>query len=82
MGGFVSEQIAPLLPGFPFYPGDCRFIDKPVDFIIFKGMNEHKIAEVIFLEAKSGTAKNLNHQEKLLREAIQSGWLRWVQYDF
>ena len=43
LGGLVSEQMAPLLPGFPFDPGDCRFVGKPVDFIVFKGMNAQNI---------------------------------------
>jgi predicted Holliday junction resolvase-like endonuclease len=81
LGGLVSEQIAPLLPGFPFDPGDCRFVGKPVDFIVFKGMNEKAITEVVFLEVKSGSARALSGQEKRLREVIQSGRVSWVQFD-
>ena len=81
LGGLVSEQIAPLLPDFPFDPGDCRFIGKPVDFIVFKGMNAQDISEVVFLEVKSGTSKTLNPQEKRLREAIETGRVRWAQYN-
>jgi len=81
LGGLVSEQIAPLLPDFPFDPGDCRFIGKPVDFIVFKGMNEQDISEVIFLEVKSGSVKRLNEQEKRLKEAVQAGRVRWAQFD-
>lgn len=81
LGGLVSEQIAPLLPDFPFDPGDCRFIGKPVDFIVFRGMNEQNISEVIFLEVKSGVSKNLNQQEKRLRETIQAGRVRWAQFN-
>jgi predicted Holliday junction resolvase-like endonuclease len=81
LGGLISEQMAPLLPGFPFDPGDCRFIGKPVDFLVFKGMNEKNISEVIFLEVKSGASKTLNDQEKKLREAVQSGRVRWVEFD-
>jgi predicted Holliday junction resolvase-like endonuclease len=81
LGGLVSEQIAPLLPDFPFDPGDCRFIGKPVDFIVFKGMNKQDISEVIFLEIKSGASKNLNQQEKRLREVIKARRVRWVQFD-
>lgn len=81
LGGLVSEQIAPLLPDFPFDPGDCRFVGKPVDFIVFKGMNEQNISEVIFLEVKSGAAKSLNQQEKRLRDAVRAGRVRWVQFD-
>ena len=81
LGGLVTEQIAPLLPDFPFDPGDCRFIGKPVDFIVFRGMNEQAISEVIFLEVKSGASKSLNPQEKRLREAIQARRVRWVQFN-
>jgi predicted Holliday junction resolvase-like endonuclease len=80
LGGLVSEQMAPQLPGFPFDPGDCRFVGKPIDFIVFKGMNEKDISEVIFLEVKSGAAKQLNDQEKRLRDAIQAGRVRWVEF--
>ena len=81
LGGLVSEQMAPLLPGFPFDPGDCRFVGKPVDFIVFRGMNEKNISEVIFLEVKSGTGRNLNDQEKKLKEIIQAGKIGWAEFD-
>jgi predicted Holliday junction resolvase-like endonuclease len=80
LGGLVSEQIAPLLPDFPYDFGDCRFIGKPVDFIVFKGMNEKNIHEVIFLEVKSGSSKSLNDQEKKLRDAVQNGRIRWAEF--
>ncbi|MDR3148325.1 MAG: hypothetical protein LBU00_08130 [Treponema sp.] len=81
LGGLVSEQLAPMLPGFPYDPGDCRFVGKPVDFIVFKGMNQKNITDVVFLEVKSGTAKNLNDQEKRLREAILAGRVSWAEFD-
>lgn len=79
LGGLVSEQMAPLLPGFPFDPGDCRFIGKPVDFLVFKGMNQKAITEVIFLEVKSGSSRTLNDQEKRLKEAVKAGRVRWAE---
>ena len=81
LGGLVTEQIAPLLAEFPFDPGDCRFIGKPVDFIVFRGMNSDGISEVVFVEVKTGKSKSLNPQERRLREVIQSGKVRWVQFD-
>ncbi|MDR0452403.1 MAG: hypothetical protein LBH15_05120 [Treponema sp.] len=81
IGGLVSEQMAPLLPGFPFDPGDCRFVGKPVDFIVFKGMNEKKISSVIFLEVKSGRERKLNDQEKQLKEAVVNGRVKWAEFD-
>jgi predicted Holliday junction resolvase-like endonuclease len=79
LGGLVSEQMAPLLPGFPFDPGDCRFIGKPVDFLVFKGMNQKAITEVIFLEVKSGAGRALNDQEKRLKEAVKAGRVKWAE---
>ncbi|MDR0622981.1 MAG: hypothetical protein LBG10_00950 [Treponema sp.] len=81
LGGLISEQMAPLLPGFPFDPGDCRFIGKPIDFLVFHGMNQKNISEVIFLEIKSGASKALNDQEKKLRDAVQAGRVKWVEFD-
>jgi predicted Holliday junction resolvase-like endonuclease len=81
LGGLATEQIAPLLPGFPYDPGDCRFMGKPVDFIVFRGMNQGGIAEVIFLEVKSGASKALNEQEKRLRDAVRAGKVRWAEFD-
>lgn len=81
LGGLSSEQIAPMIPGFPYDPGDCRFVGKPVDFIVFCGMNRQQIAEVVFLEVKSGTARTLNEQEKKLRDVIQAGKVRWAEFD-
>jgi predicted Holliday junction resolvase-like endonuclease len=79
LGGLVSEQIAPLLPGFPYDPGDCRFVGKPVDFIVFKGMNEKNIDEVIFLEIKTGSRPGLNEQEKRLKETIKARRVKWQE---
>ena len=42
LSGFFSEQLSPYLPDFPFNPNEVRFIGKPVDFLVFKGMDEKK----------------------------------------
>jgi predicted Holliday junction resolvase-like endonuclease len=44
-------------------------------------MNEKAISEVIFLEVKSGASKTLTGQEKRLKEAVQNGRVRWVEFD-
>ncbi|MBI9104034.1 MAG: hypothetical protein JEY99_16585 [Spirochaetales bacterium] len=81
LGGQFSEQIAPYLPDFPYNPSDCRFMGKPIDFIVFKGMDEKNIDEVIFVEVKSGKTRALSSQERKLRDVIQAGKVRWVQYN-
>ncbi len=66
LSGQFSEQIAPYLPDFPFKPTEARFIGKPVDFIVFKGMDEKKINEVVFVEVKTGKSQ-LSSVEKSLK---------------
>ena len=79
LSGQFSEQLSPYLPNFPFSPSEARFIGKPVDFIVFKGMDEKNIDEVVFVEVKSGKSK-LNNNEKNLREAIKNKRVRWIEY--
>ncbi len=81
LGGQFSEQLAPYLPGFPYHPNECRFIGKPIDFLVFTGMDQKEISEVVFVEVKSGKAKALSPQEKRLKEAVLAGKVRWEQYN-
>ncbi len=81
LAGQFSEQIAPYMPGFEFSPSECRFIGKPVDFLVFKGMDNKKIEEVVFVEVKTGSSK-LSEQEKNLKDAIENKRVRWKEYRF
>lgn len=79
LGGQFSEQIAPYLPGFKHLPTECRFVGKPVDFIVFKGMDGKEIREVIFVEVKSGKS-SLSPVERSLKEAIEKGRVKFEEY--
>lgn len=80
IGGQVAEQIAPLLPGFPANPGDCRFVGKPVDFVVFSGMTEHnKIDEILLVEVKTGGSV-LTEREKQVKDCISKGRVRYAEY--
>ena len=79
LGGQFSEQLAPFLPGFNYKPTECRFIGKPVDLIVFKGMDEKNIDEVVFIEVKSRNSK-LSSSEKKLKKAIEDKKVRWEEY--
>ena len=79
LSGQFSEQLAPYLPDFPFSPTEVRFMGKPVDFIVFKGMDNQNIEEVVFLEVKSGSSK-LNKAQKSLKETIEKNKVRWEEY--
>jgi len=79
LGGQFSEQLAPFLPDFKYLPTECRFMGKPVDLLVFKGMDEKKIDEVVFIEVKSGKAKT-SSIEKSLKETIEKKKVRWEEY--
>ena len=79
LGGQFSEQLAPYLPDFDYLPTECRFLGKPIDLIVFKGMDGKEIKEIVFVEVKSGNAK-LNQHEKNLKETIDKKKVKWVEY--
>ncbi len=77
--GQFTEQLAPYLPDFPYAPTEVRFIGKPIDFIVFKGMEHKNINEVVFVEVKTGNSK-LSTTERNLRETILKGNVSWKEY--
>ncbi len=77
--GQIGEQLAPFFPGFPCDPADARFLGKPVDFIAFAGASAGVIKEVLFVEVKTGDAR-LSGPERALKDAVQAGRVRWVEY--
>jgi len=81
--GNISEELAPFLPGFPkdLKLSEARFVGKPIDFIVFKGMDDKNITEVVFLEVKTGES-HLNTIERTLKNAIEEKKVRWVPYRF
>src|SRR5262249_41490705 len=81
MRGQIAEHVVPFLPDFPkdLRASEARFIGKPVDFLIFKGMDEQNITELVFVEIKTGKARVTN-SEKQVRDAIIEKRVRWHEY--
>ncbi len=79
LSGQFSEQIAPYLPDFPSKPTEARFIGKPIDFIVFRGMDEKEINEVVFVEVKTGRSE-LSNVEKSLKKTIENKNISWEEY--
>lgn len=79
LSGQFSEQLSPFLPDFNFKPTECRFIGKPIDFLVFKGMDERDINEIVFVEVKSGDSK-LSSIEKKVKDAIKNKKVSWEEY--
>mgnify|MGYP001567595211 CR=1 FL=1 len=79
LSGQLTEQLAPWLPGFPWNPTEVRFIGKPIDFIVFRGMDEKRIDEVVFVEVKTGESR-LSPVERSLRDAVREGRVCWAEW--
>jgi predicted Holliday junction resolvase-like endonuclease len=71
--GKVTERLISYFPDFEYNPKDARFLSTPVDFIVFDGLSEGEMNNVIFVEVKSGKNGALSKREKLVRECIDRG---------
>ena len=74
--GQIYEQFATFFPGFGFNPRDAQFLGKPVDFVVFDGLDEGRLRRIVFVEVKTGAA-TLNTRERSVRDVIRSGAIEW-----
>jgi predicted Holliday junction resolvase-like endonuclease len=79
--GRISEQMAPLLPEFPYSPADARFIGNPIDFVVFDGYTTVKdekgdTISVVLVDVKKGKGK-LSREESLIKRAVDEGRVSW-----
>jgi predicted Holliday junction resolvase-like endonuclease len=74
--GQVFEQFAAYFPDFEFSPKDAQFIGKPVDFVVFDGLDEGELRRIVFVEIKTGDA-TLSVRERRIRDAIRRGAVEW-----
>ena len=79
LAGQFSEQLAPYLPDFPYSPSEARFVGKPIDFIVFKGLDSKNPEEIVFVEVKSGTSRT-SDVEKRLKDVIDKKKVSWKEY--
>lgn len=80
VSGLIHEQFAPIMKGFPGNPSEARFIGKPVDFVVFRGLSTGEVSEIIFVEVKSHPGISLNSNERSVRKAVEKRMVRWEQY--
>ena len=74
--GQVAEQLAPLMPEFPYANADARFLGAPVDYIVFDGLSDDEEVDIVIVEIKTGRAK-LSPREKRIKEACKAGRIRF-----
>lgn len=63
--GKVTEAFAPFLQGFPFKASECKFIGDPIDYLVFKGLDERDIKAIHLVEVKTDTSKLSKHQKQI-----------------
>lgn len=76
--GKVHEQLVPYLPGFPYNPKDVRFLGSPIDLVIFDGLAEGRVRQIVFVEVKTG-GSSLTCRERSVRDVIQAGEVEWAE---
>jgi len=80
--GKMAEQMAPLLPGFAYWPADARFLGDPVDYVIFNGYSTVKDkdgdgeVEIVILDIKQGKSMLTEGQRKIAK-AVEAGRVRF-----
>jgi predicted Holliday junction resolvase-like endonuclease len=76
----IGEHLAPLFEGFKYNLKDVRHVGEIFDFLVFDGLEEGEIRQVVFLEVKTkrSGARVTNPREKMLRDAVENGR---VSYD-
>jgi len=68
--GKMTEHLIPFFPDFPYNPRDARFLGSPVDLIVFDGLSDEKIAEIVFVEIKTSRNPSLSRREREVRDCI------------
>jgi predicted Holliday junction resolvase-like endonuclease len=76
--GQIYEQLVPYLPEFEFNPKDAQFLGKPVDFLVFDGLDEGEVERIVFVEVKTGGSA-LTTRERRVRDAIRRGRVEWKE---
>ncbi|MEK6950417.1 MAG: Holliday junction resolvase-like protein [Nanoarchaeota archaeon] len=79
LSGQFAEQLAPYFPDFPYSPTELRWLGKPIDYVVFKGMDNNDINEIVFLEVKSGKSQ-LNEHQRQVKRVVEEKKISWSQY--
>ena len=80
--GKMAEQMAPLLPGFAYWPADARFLGDPVDYVVFNGYSTLKDegadgeVEIVILDIKQGKSM-LTDGQRQIAKAVEAGRVRF-----
>ena len=75
--GQVTEHPVPFFGNdFGYNPRDCRFLGSPIDFVVFAGLGETDVHEIVFVEVKTGRSR-LGAREREVRKAVLERRVAW-----
>jgi predicted Holliday junction resolvase-like endonuclease len=77
--GQVVEHLAPWFEDFPYNPKDARFLGSPVDLVVFDGLDDGRLRQVVFVEVKTG-ASALTARERAVRDAVRDGRVGFEEF--
>jgi hypothetical protein len=77
--GTTVEHYVPFLDAFPFDPSDARFIGGPIDYVVFDGLNEGQVREVVFVEVKTNK-RGLEERQKQVNDCVVAGAVDFFEF--
>lgn len=76
--GKVTEELLPLLPGFPYQLSDCKFFGSPIDYIVFKNMSNYRDGintdpvDIIIADVKNNKSSNTPIQNQIKKAVLEN----------
>ena len=70
------EALAPFMPDISYHPKDMNFLWKWVDYIVFDGLANWKLKQIVFLEIKTWKSC-LNTNEKQIKKIIEKWKIKY-----
>lgn len=79
LSGQTLEHFVPYFKDFPYSPSEAKFLGRPIDFVVFEGLDNKKVQKIIFVEIKSGNSL-LNPVQKSIKEVVEKRNIEWFEF--
>jgi predicted Holliday junction resolvase-like endonuclease len=76
----ISEQIAPMTPGFPYSHKDVQWVGGVIDAVVWDGLEADGEVNVVFLDVKTGPFARLTADQRRVRDAIKDKRVTFAVY--
>jgi predicted Holliday junction resolvase-like endonuclease len=75
--GNAVQHYVPFLEEFPYHPSDARFLGGLIDFVVFDGLMDGEVRNVVFVEVKKGKQAPSKRQRQVER-CVRDGRVDFV----